>query len=151
MKTIKAAIEPFLKPCKIALAGVSRDQKKFGYEIFKLLREAGYEVYPVNPNAEKIGETTCYPNLQTVPADVRHLAVLTPKKQTASVIGEALTRGFDHIWIQQMSDTPEALQMLSGKKINIVTGECLFMHVQPVKGVHKFHRSIRSFFGRMPK
>lgn len=151
MKTSKAAITPFLEPCKIAVAGVSRDQKKFGYEIFKLLKENGYDVYPVNPNAETIGETKCYSNLRSVPAEVRHLAVLTAKKQTAAVIAEALERGFEHIWIQQMSDTPEAMQMLSGRKINLVTGECLFMHLQPVKGVHRFHRSIRTFFGRMPK
>ncbi len=32
-----------------AVVGASQDQSKFGYRIFRSLRDAGYIVYPVNP------------------------------------------------------------------------------------------------------
>ena len=49
MKATKASIDTFLSTHKIAIAGVSRDPKKFGYLVFQQLKEKGFEVYPINP------------------------------------------------------------------------------------------------------
>jgi predicted CoA-binding protein len=151
MKTSLASIQPFLKPGKIALAGASRNEKKFGYQLFNLLKDKGYEVFPVNPNTDRIGNTPCYKDLRSLPPDVKMVVIVTPKNQTASLVGDAISLGFKNLWIQQMSETPEALAILKGSDVNAVVKECLFMHLQPVTGIHKFHRAIRSLFGLMPK
>ena len=41
-----AEIQEFLAPKKLAIAGVSRNPKKFGYTVFKELREKDFEIYP---------------------------------------------------------------------------------------------------------
>jgi predicted CoA-binding protein len=151
MKATQKSIQPFLVPGKIAMAGVSRDEKKFGYQLFKLLRDQGYEVYPVHPLADQIGGIRCVHSVAEVPAEVCRLVVVTPKVQTAGIVKTALERGFDHIWIQQFSESPGVEAMVKDKAVNVVLKECLFMHLQPVKGIHKFHRAIRSLFGGMPK
>jgi len=150
MKTTRKSIETFLSSKKIAIAGVSRDPKKFGHTIFKEFKEKGFEVYPVNPNAENINGTPCFHSVSSLPLEVRNLFIVTPKSQTLQLVKEAIEKGIDNIWIQQMSETKEALEYLSGKQVNVVSKECIMMWLEPVTSVHKFHKAIRKFFGLLP-
>ena len=43
-----------------AVIGATHKTDKFGYKIYKCLKEHGYEVYPVNPNVTSIDGDTCY-------------------------------------------------------------------------------------------
>ncbi len=151
MKATKASIDAFLASRKLAIAGVSRDPKKFGYQVFKQMQEKGFEVYPVNPETDMIDGNPCFRSIGSLPLNVHSLLIVTGKKQTRGIVAEAIAKGIDNIWIQQMSDTPEAIELAGSRPLNLVTGECILMHTNPVTGFHKFHRNIRRFFGRMPK
>ena len=151
MKATKASIDSFLSSQKIAIAGVSRDPKKFGHQVFLKLQEKGYEVYPINPATDSIAGMPCFRSVASLPLNVHSLVIITPKKSTRDVVSEAIAKGIDNIWIQQMSDTPEAINLARSHPINLVTKECVFMHVEPVEGIHKFHRTIRRLFGFFPK
>jgi predicted CoA-binding protein len=151
MKATRASIEAFLSSPRIAIAGVSRDPKKFGYQVYKELKDKGLDVYPVNPETDTIQGTPCFRSVAVLPLNVHSLLIVTSKKKTREVVAAALAKGIDNIWIQQMSETPEALELAKSQPVNLVTGECILMHTDPVKGVHRFHRAIRTFFGRMPK
>jgi uncharacterized protein len=151
MKATKASINSFLSSRKIAIAGVSREPKKFGYQVFKQLKDKGFEVYPINPNADYIDGTPCFRSVSALPLSVHSLVILTPKKLTRDVVAEAITKGIDNIWIQQMSDTREAIELTKAHPVNLVTGECILMHTDPVQGIHKFHRNIKRFFGLYPR
>ena len=149
MVTLKQ-IEDFLGSGPIAMAGVSRNPKKFGFAAFKELKEKGLNVLPVNPNAEEIHGSKVYHNIKSLPDDVKGLIVMTNKQQTAGVIREAKEKGIKNIWIQQMAETKEALQELEGSGINYITKECILMHYKP-HSIHKFHAAIRKFFRLFPK
>ncbi len=151
MKTSKKSIEKFLEPRKMAIAGVSRDPKKFGYTVFKELKSKGYQVYPINPNVDQVNGEPCFHAVSALPLDVRNLLIITPKTQTMQVVKEALEKGIDNIWIQQMSETREVLDYLKDKELTLVFKECIMMWTEPVRSIHKFHRSIRNFFGMLPK
>ena len=146
----KKQIEEFIAAEPIAVAGVSRNTKKFGYTAFKEVREKGLNVIPINPNTAQIDGNPCYANVDSLPANVKSLWILTRKDQTAGIVRVALDRGIRNIWIQQMSESPEALELLKGKDINLITKQCLLMHYKP-HGFHKFHRSIKGLFGMLPK
>jgi uncharacterized protein len=146
----KQQIEEFLAAKTIAMAGVSRNPKKFGYVAFKELREKGLELIPVNPGATEINGIKAYNSVTSLPEGVGSLLIMTPKSQTAAVVKEARQKGIKNIWIQQMSDTPEALRELEGADVNLITSQCIMMFHQP-SGIHKFHRSIKNFFGLLPK
>jgi hypothetical protein len=149
MVTLKQ-IEDFLGSGPIAMAGVSRNPKKFGFAAFRELKEKGLNVLPVNPNAEEIHGSKVYHNIKSLPDDVEGLIVMTNKQQTAGVIREAKEKGIKNIWIQQMAETKEALQELEGSGINYITKECILMHYKP-HSIHKFHAAIRKFFRLFPK
>lgn len=143
-------IEDFIASQPVAMVGVSRNPKKFGQMAFKELRGKGLNVIPVNPAAGDIlGEKT-YPDINSLPSEVRGVIIMTKKDQTAAVVREARNKGIKNIWIQQNSDSKEAIKELEGSDINFITGECILMHYKP-HSIHKFHRAINKFFGKYPK
>ena len=132
------------------MVGVSRNPKKFGYAAFKELKEKGLKIIPVNPEADQILGEKCFQNVGKLPADVKSILIMTKKEKTAAVVREAKEKGIKQIWIQQSSDSKEALDELKGSDISYITGQCILMHYKP-HSIHKFHGSIKKFFGSFPK
>jgi uncharacterized protein len=149
MATLKQ-INDFLDSQPIAMVGVSRNPKKFGYAAFKELKEKGMKLIPVNPIADQIMGVKSYKNVKELPSDVNGIIVFTKKDKTAAVIREAKEKGINNIWIQQMADSKEALDELRDSGINFITGECIMMYYKP-NGIHKFHGRLKKFFGGYPK
>jgi uncharacterized protein len=151
MKATRKEIESFLSTKKIAIAGVSRNPKKFGYTVFKELAQKGFDVYPINPNTDFVGGTPCFKSISALPSDIKNLLILTPKDQTTGLVRKAVSHGISGIWIQQMSETPEAMQFAEDNKINLISKECILMWAEPVNSFHKFHRTVKKLFGMLPK
>lgn len=149
MTTLKQ-INDFIDSQPIAMVGVSRNPKKFGYTAFKELKEKGMKIIPVNPEADQIMGEKSYPNVKALPSEVNGIIILTKKEKTAAIVREAKEKGINHIWIQQMADSKEALNELNGSGINFITGECILMHYKP-HSIHKFHGRLKKFFGRFPR
>jgi predicted CoA-binding protein len=150
MKITRQQINEFTSCKRLAVAGVSRDPKKFGYQVFTELRKRGYEVIPVNRAGGGIEGISMTGSVKEVPADVKHLLVVTSKNETMGVVREAVDKGFTHLWLQQMSYNKDVLEYLSDKPVRTVSGECIMMWTDPVKGVHKFHKTIKKVFGALP-
>lgn len=144
-------IESFLAPKKLAVVGASRNPKKFGRVVYEDLKGKGFTVWAVNPNAEKLDADPCYPDIASLPPEVDRVFIVTPPEKTAGNVKQALDKGIRNIWIQQRSDTLEALEMLKDKDVNLIHDKCIFMFAAPVKGAHNFHRFITRLFGRYPK
>jgi uncharacterized protein len=149
MTTLKQ-INEFIDSQPIAMVGVSRNPKKFGYAAFKELKEKGMKIIPVNPVADEILGEKSYANVKMLPSEVQSIIVVTKKDKTASVIRDAKEKGIKKIWIQQMADSKEAINELKDSGIDFITGECILMHYKP-HSIHKFHRGFLKFFGRFPK
>jgi hypothetical protein len=149
MNTLKQ-INQFLESQPIALVGVSRNPKKFGYTAFKELKEKGMKIIPVNPETDEIMGEKSYRNITSLPEDVRGIIVMTRKDKTASVVREAVAKGIKEIWIQQMAGTKEAVNELRGADVNCITGECILMHYKP-HSIHRFHANLKKFFRMFPK
>ncbi|MBW6534595.1 MAG: CoA-binding protein [Mariniphaga sp.] len=144
-------IQQFLAPKKLAVAGASRNPKKFGGTVIKDLKEKGFELFPVNPNADEIQDLKCYKTVADLPADVKHLLIITPKTSTTDVAKLAVEKKLEMVWIQQMSETPEATAILEEAGVPFIQKKCIYMFTDPVKGPHNFHRFLVKVFGLYPK
>ncbi len=151
MRATRQNIEDFLQARNLAIAGVSRDPKKFGNIVFRDLRKKGYEVTPVNPNVAEIDGVSCFSSVAALPEGTKSLLVLTSKPQTYGVVKEALDKGIGNIWIQQMSETPETVALLKDKPVNVIMKKCILMFADPVTGGHKLHRGFLWLFGLLPR
>jgi predicted CoA-binding protein len=151
MKVTKKDIEKFFEPGKLAVAGVSRNPKKFGYGVFKELLNKGYKVIPVNPKADEIEGVKCYHSISEIPGEMKSLLIVTPREQTDGILREAINKGFSNIWVQQMSETEDTIKIAEEYQVDIIHRKCIYMFAEPVAGIHKFHRTIVKIFGRLPK
>ena len=147
----KKKIDQFLENKKLAIVGVSRNPSKFSHTVYKYLKEKGYDVVAINPFAEKIDGDSCYGSVHDLPAEIRHLLIITPKTETDTVLRVAIQKGITNIWVQQMSETADSIRIAEEYNVELIYKKCIFMFAEPVSGFHKFHRTLEGLFGRLPK
>jgi len=147
----KKMIDEFLTPKSMAIAGVSRNPKKFGYQVYQELLKKDFQILPINPKADKIDDAQCYKDVASLPDGTENLYIITPKSNTTEIVKQAIEKKIKRIWIQQMSENPEAIQLADKAGISLIYKKCILMFAQPVNGVHKFHRFFVKLFGGLPK
>lgn len=139
----------FLSLGKYAVAGVSRDPKKFGNQMFKDLRKKGMDVVSVNPGTDNIDGVRCYRSVSELPSDIRGVIFMTPKEETLSVARTAIAHGIKDLWIQQGAETKSMIAELEKEDVNLINNECIMMFWKP-NGIHSFHRFLKKIFGGLP-
>jgi predicted CoA-binding protein len=143
-----AQIKEFQRYQKIGIVGISRDPKKFGYQLAQLLIEQGYDLRPIHPKAEEILGIKCFRSVAELPPDTDAMVIATHKGDTNSYLVAAIEAGIRQVWIQQFSESPESIATAATSEANVVMGRCLFMYHNP-KGIHRFHAQIAKLFGAM--
>ncbi|NCC87807.1 MAG: CoA-binding protein [Clostridia bacterium] len=149
MKASKKNIEDFLSNKDIAVVGASAKSKKFGNDVIKELVAKGYNVYPVHPTAKEIEGINCFDLISNLPDHVSAMHISTNKNLTNDIVINAKNKGIKMIWVQQMSDNDETPSLCN--ECNLIVKECIFMFLEPVKGLHKFHKGVKGLFGKLPK
>lgn len=129
---------------RFALVGDSRD-KKFPQFTHKYLQEQGKTVYPVDLAGGKPGYLG---SLAEVPEDAEAVIIEVAKEKTDEVVSRAVEHGFKSIWLHQMTDTPEALQLAAAAGASVETGACAVMYLAPTLTPHALHRGIWKLIGR---
>jgi len=149
--TSRKLVENFLSEKSIAVVGVSRSDKKFGYTVYKELKSKGYNVYPVNPNAEYIDNEKCYPDLLSLPEKVAAALLVVPPSATVQTLKDAYTEGIKKIWMQQGSESEEAIRYCNEKGIEVIHNECILMFAEPAAFFHRAHRWFNGVMGKLPQ
>ena len=142
-------IDDFVNSKKIAVVGISRSGKKFGNMAARELKAKGYEIFLIHPEAQEIDGLTCYPDLKSLSGIVDALWISIPAQKVPAVLEEAAQIGLKKIWLQQGAWSKEVQQSIDRLELPVVTKKCIMMYAKPVQSVHKFHRTIKSIFGRI--
>jgi hypothetical protein len=145
------SITDFLSQKKLAVIGVSRDPNQFANCAYRFLKTHGYKVYPINPKAAQVEGDPCFPNIASLPQKVDSALVVLPPEKTMKVLPEITEAGIKHIWLQQQTESPEAIQFCKDRKINLVYGECIMMFSEPLAIPHRLHRWVKIVTGTLPK
>ena len=100
MTGVKEAASVFLANKRVAVTGVSRTPKTHGSNtVYKRLRERGYEVFAVNPNADEVEGDRCYPNLSSIPGGVEAVVIATRPAIAETTMRECAQLGIRHVWM----------------------------------------------------
>lgn len=135
----------------MAIAGVSRNAKKFGNAIFRELKSKGYNLFPLHSEMESFQGQTCYKDVAFLPEEVSALMICTKPENTLQLVKAAAEKGIQNIWLQQGAQNDEAIVFARENGINIIHRQCALMFAEPVGSIHNFHRKINKFFGAYPK
>ena len=141
MSSLKGAVEDFLGQKRVAVAGVSRSGNAAANIVYRKLREAGYEVFPVNPNARETEGATCYPDLKSIPGGVTGVVIATDPGVTDQIVRECAEVGISRIWMHRSfgagSVSDAAVKFCREHNLTIIAGGCPVMFCEPVDFGHK--------------
>lgn len=107
-----------------AVVGVSQDPRKFGYQVYRSLRDAGYVVYPVNPKAGELEGAQVYPSLADLPEMPEVVNMVVPPSVTEQVVREARDLGVTRVWMQPGAESEESVRYCREHDIQLVQQSC---------------------------
>ena len=102
MQTVNEAASTFLANKRVAVTGVSRTPKDHGSNtVYRRLRERGYEVFAVNPNADMVEGDPCYQDLKSIPGGVQAVVIGTRPETAEDTMRECAELGIKHVWMHR--------------------------------------------------
>jgi predicted CoA-binding protein len=98
MATIKQAASDFLSNKGVAVTGVSRTPGSHGSNVvYKRLRERGYDVFAVNPNADEVEGDRAYNDLRSIPDGAEAVVIGTRPETADETMRECAELGIKHV------------------------------------------------------
>jgi uncharacterized protein len=156
MTAIKDAASVFLGSKRVAVTGVSRTPGSHGSNaVYKRLRDRGYEVFAVNPNAEEVEGDRAYHDLHSIPGGVEAVVIGTRPELADETICECAELGIKHVWMHRgpgggsVSATATAYGREHG--IMVIDGGCPCMFGPTADLGHRAMRVVFTLSGNVPK
>jgi uncharacterized protein len=154
MPKVKEAASAFLANERVAVTGVSRTPKDHGSNtVYKRLRDRGYEVFAVNPNADEVEGDPCYQDLKSIPGGVQAVVIGTRPQIAEDTMRECDELGIKHVWMHRgpgagsVSDAATAYGRQHG--IAVIDGGCPLMFGSTADVGHRIMRLVLA--GHVPK
>lgn len=156
MGTMREAATEFLSHQRIAVTGVSRNSKSHGANfVYQRLRDRGYQVFAVNPNADEVEGDPCYHDLKTIEGGVDAVVIGTRPEIAAATMRECAELGIRHVWMHRSfgvgSVSDEATSYGRERGITVIDGGCPLMFGPCADPGHQVMRFIFTMTGKVPR
>jgi uncharacterized protein len=156
MTSIKDAASEFLAHKRVAVTGVSRDPGSHGSNVvYKRLRERGYDVFAVNPNADEVEGDRSYHDLTSIPGGVDAVVIGTRPEIADETMRECAELGIRHVWMHRGpgsgSVSKTAAEYGRAQGIEVIDGGCPCMFGPTADLGHKVMRRVFTLAGNVPK
>ncbi|GAA2623807.1 CoA-binding protein [Paractinoplanes durhamensis] len=156
MTAMKEAVSEFLGKKRVAVTGVSRRPQSHGSNVvYKRLRERGYEVFAVNPNAESVEGDRCYESLTSIPGGVEAVVIGTRPETADVTMRECVELGIKHVWMHRGpgagSVSDSATEYGRRHDVTVIDGGCPCMFAPTADFGHKIARVVFSAAGNVPR
>ena len=155
MVRIPAAIATFLQGRRFAVAGVSRQPGQAANAVFRKLRDAGFEAFPINPNATEVEGSRCYRDVGDVPKPVDGVVIATAPDVATEIVRQCGDHGVRQVWFHRSfgngSVSEEAVRACHDRGIACIVGGCPLMFCEPVDAGHRCMRWWLQWQGRVPR
>jgi uncharacterized protein len=154
MQSVKEAATAFLANKRVAVTGVSRTAKGHGSNlVYQRLRQRGYDVFAVNPNAGEVEGDLCYRDLSSIPGGVDAVVIGTRPEAAEDTMHECAGLGIRHVWMHRGpgagSVSEAATEYGRQHGITVIDGGCPLMFGPTADVGHRVMRHM--FAGHVPK
>jgi uncharacterized protein len=156
MISVKDAAGGFLAHKRIAVTGVSRKPQGHGSNlVYQRLRQRGYEVFAVNPNADEVEGDVSYHDLKSIPGGVEAVVIGTRPEIAEDTMRECAELGITHVWMHRSFGKGSVSDAATdyGRKhgITVIDGGCPLMFEPTADGGHKVMRFVFTMTGKVPR
>ena len=111
----------------IGVIGLSRSPEKAARRVPSYLAAKGYNVIPINPNAERIFGRAVYDRLSDVPDELDLVIVFRPSDEAGRHVAEATLRPErPAIWLQEGIFADEEIAIARADGITAIQDLCVF-------------------------
>jgi uncharacterized protein len=118
-------------------------------------RERGYQVFAVNPNAERVEGDPSYPDLASVPAGVEAVVIGTRPERAEATMRECVDLGIRHVWMHRSmgggSVSRPAAEYGRAHGITVIEGGCPLMFEPVTDPGHRVMRFVCTLTGAAPR
>ena len=147
MQNVKDAATEFLAHKRVAVTGVSRHPESHGSNtVYKRLRERGYDVFAVNPNAQEVEGDRSYKDLRSIPGGVDAVVIGTRPERAEGTMRECVELGINHVWMHWgaggSSVSRNATAYGRDHGITVIDGGCPLMFEPTADFGHKIMRRV---------
>ena len=115
------------KTKKICIVGVSSNPEKYGFIVYKDLKDSGYDVVAVNPNLEYVDSDRCYHSIKEIPYKIDVLVCVVQPNVCYNIIKEAYHLGIKNVWIQPGAESEESIEFCKKHNINVIHNSCIMI------------------------
>lgn len=122
--------EEMLQKKTWAVAGVTAKKDKFGYKIWKILKENNYETYGINPNYDEIEGDRIYHSVKDLPKKIEVLDMVVPPKIAISTLDEAKEADIEYIWFQPGTYNDEVIEKAKELGFKILYDDCVYKELR---------------------
>jgi len=155
-RSIRDAALEFLASRRIAVTGVSRKPEGHGANVvYQRLRQRGYQVFAVNPNADEVEGDPCYHDLRSIPGGVQAVVIGTRPETAEATIRECAELGIGQVWMHRAfgagSVSATAAEHGRERGIRVIDGGCPLMFEPTADGGHKVMRFVCTLTGAVPR
>jgi predicted CoA-binding protein len=156
MTRIEEAAAEFLANKRVAVTGVSRDGKGHGSNVvYQRLRARGYDVFPVNPNADEVEGDQAYDDLRSIPGGVDAVVIGTRPEKAEETMHECAELGIKHVWMHRGPGAGSVSEAATAygrdRGISVIDGGCPCMFGPTADRGHKLMRFLFTLNGNVPK
>jgi predicted CoA-binding protein len=155
MLTITQAASEFLANKRIAVTGVSRTPGSHGSNVvYQRLRDRGYQVFAVNPNADQVEGDKSYHSLKEIPGGVDGVVIGTRPQIAEETMRECAELGITRVWMHRGpgagSVSSAATEFGRSHGITVIDGGCPLMFEPTADFGHKVMKLIFTMSGNVP-
>lgn len=109
----------------IAVVGLSDNPMRPSNQVAQYLLNAGFKIYPVNPNHKEILGLDCYPDLLSIPKRVEIVDVFRKSEHVSSIVDESIEIGAKVIWMQLGVINHQAAAKAESHGLKVVMDHCI--------------------------
>jgi uncharacterized protein len=109
----------------VAMVGASPKPESYSYGVFKYLKDHGYHMIPVNPNAKEIHGEKVYPDLASLPQTVDVIQVFRRSEDVPPIVEAAIKIGAEVVWMQEGIVNEEAARKAESAGLKVVMDRCM--------------------------
>lgn len=123
-------IRDILSLRKVAVIGMSKNSSKAAHYVPKYLSENGYDIIPINPNAEQILEKKCYSSISELDEEIDIVDIFRPSDDVLPFIQEVIKKKPKVIWLQDGIHNLEAEDLARKEGIKVIFNRCMLAEHQ---------------------
>lgn len=117
----------------IAVVGCSRNAEKPSHYVSAYLKEHGYRIIPVNPNAEEILGEKCYASLLSIPEKIDVVEIFRPSEDAGEIVDDAIKKEAKVVWMQSGIINEKAADKAKKAGMIVIMDRCMMIEHKKMK------------------